>query len=443
MPAPKQLGEVLARLDRFTNHEITSSSGIAAGHVAGLSLEPMANLCSLLGDPQDTVAAIHVTGTNGKGSVGAMVSELIVANGLNVGTYSSPHLHVINERIRRNGEPISDDELAEVLDAVLTVASLMDQAPTWFELVTAAAYRWFSEAGIDIAVIEVGLLGRWDATNVVNAEVAVITNIGPDHTDFSPGWRRKVAEEKAGIITPGRDVVCGELEPELLAVIEAEGAARTLVEGRDFEVTSNLVAQGGRMISFATPWGRHDDVIVAAHGAHQGSNFALATCVTEAFFDRALDDDVVREAAVSVLLPGRIEVVAHHPLVVLDGAHNADAAERLADTLSEEFATIGTRYAVVGMLEGRDPAAVLGPLAAAGFDLVVCCRPDTPRGQDPFRLAAAAAELGLAHEVVADPVIAVTRMIDRAQEEDVVVIVGSFYLVGPSRQLLLGRAARW
>lgn len=443
MASPPELGEVLARLDRFTNHEVVSSSGVTAGHVAGLSLEPMRNLCALLGDPQDTVATIHVTGTNGKGSVAAMISELVKANGPNVGTYSSPHLHVINERMRRNGEPIGDVELAEVLDGVLAVAPLLDQPPTWFELVTAAAFRWFSEAGIDIAVVEVGLLGRWDATNVVRSEVAVITNIGADHTDFAEGWRRKIAEEKAGIITPDRDVICGDLGAELIAVVEAEGAARTIVEGRDFEVTSNLVAQGGRMVSFTTPWGRHDDVIVEAHGEHQGSNFAIATCAAEAFFDRELDDDVVREAAVSVLLPGRIEVVAHHPLVVLDGAHNADAAQRLASTLDEEFATIGTRYAVVGMLEGRDPEVVLGPLAASGFDLVVCCRPDTPRGQDPAKLAAAAAALGLAHEVVADPMVAVTRVIDRAQEEDVVLIVGSFYLVGPARQLLLGRNARW
>ena len=437
------LGEVLARLDRFTNHEVASSSGVSAGQVEGLSLDAMRDLCVLLGDPQETVPTIHVTGTNGKGSVGAIASELVVANGLNVGLYSSPHLWSINERLRRNGEPISDDDLAEVLDGVLSVAQLMEHPPTWFELVTAAAFRWFSEAGVDVAVIEVGLLGRWDATNVVSADVSVITNVGADHTDFAPGWRRRVAEEKAGIVMAGRDVVCGALDADLVEVVEAEGAARTMIQGRDFDVSENLLAQGGRLVSFTTPWGRHDDIVIAAHGEHQGDNLAIATCAVEAFFDRALDSEVVREAAASVRLPGRIEVVSHQPLVILDGAHNADAAERLAVALDEEFAAVGSRIAIVGMLEGRDPAAVLGPLADARFDLVVCTRPDTPRGQDASLIAAAAAALDLTHEVVADPREAVTRIVQAAQEEDLVLVVGSFYLIGPARELLLGGNASW
>jgi len=439
----QSLGEVLARLDRFTNHEVVTSAGVSAGKVEGLSLTAMEHLCALLGDPQDTVRSIHVTGTNGKGSVSAIASELMVANGLNVGLYSSPHLRSINERLRRNGEPIGDDDLAEVLDGVLSVAPLLEHPPTWFELVTAAAFRWFSEAGIDVAVVEVGLLGRWDATNVVTSDVAVITNIGADHTDFSDGWRRKVAEEKAGIVVPGRDVVCGELASELVAVVEAEGASRTLVEGRDFEVTSNLLAQGGRMVSFTTPWGRHDDLVIAAHGEHQGDNLAIATCAVEAFFDRELDDEVVRTAAASVRLPGRIEVVSHHPLVVLDGAHNAEAAERLSDTLDEEFATIGSRIAIVGMLEGRDPAAVLEPIARARFDLIVCTRPDSPRGAPASKIAAAAAGLDLTAEIIDDPTEAVTRVVQAAQEEDLILVAGSFYLIGPARELLLGRNAVW
>ncbi len=439
--ATPSLPEALARLDRFTNHEITSSSGIAAGRVAGLSLEPMRRLCSLLGDPQDAVPAIHITGTNGKGSVAAMATELVRASGLTVGTYTSPHLDRINERLRRDGEPIEDDELAEVLDGVMSVASMLEQPPSWFELVTAAAFRWFSESGVDLAVVEVGLLGRWDATNVVEADVSVITNVGPDHTDFAPGWQAAVAGEKAGIVVEGHDVVLGQLSAELEVAVAAEHPGRVLSVGREIEVIDSQLAHGGRLVSFATPWGRHDDVVLPVHGAHQGVNFAVAATAVEAAFERALPADVVEEAAAAVRLPGRCEVLSHQPLVVVDGAHNADAGMLLASTLEEEFSVIGSRIAIVGMLEGRDPADLLEALAPARFDLVIATRPDTPRGAPAESVARAAEAAGLPAEVVSDPSEAVERTLVGAGEEDLIVVCGSFYLVGPARQQLLALLA--
>jgi dihydrofolate synthase/folylpolyglutamate synthase len=431
-----ELPEVLARLDRHTNYEALASSGVAAGRVAGLSLSTMRELCALLGDPQDAVPAIHVTGTNGKGSVGAMIAGLVAANGLRVGTYSSPHLERINERIRRDGEDISDDDLAEVLGSVLDVADLMDVSTSWFEIVTAAAFRWFSEGTVDAAVIEVGLLGRYDATNVVTADVAVITNIGPDHTDGAPGWEQAVASEKAGIVTPGREVVVGPLTPDLVEIVSNEGPSRILTVGGDIEVLDTQVAVGGRSVTLTTPWGRHDDVFVPLHGRHQAVNLALAVGATETFFDRALAPEVVEAGLADLRLGGRCEVVGHDPLVVLDGAHNRDAAAALADTLAEEFLPLGSRLLVVGMLAGRDPADVIGPLAEVGFDSVIVTEPPSPRAAPADAVAAAVREVGLFADVVPDPWAAVERALGHAAEEDLVVVAGSFYLVGPARSVL-------
>ncbi len=436
MNPPPTLPEVLARLDRSTNHEVSARSGIAAGRVAGLSLDSMRELCRMLGDPQDAVPGIHITGTNGKGSVAAMVSSLLVAAGLTVGTYTSPHIERVNERIRRNGEDIGDGDLAEVLGAVLDIAALVDVAPSWFESLTAAAFRWFSEASVDVSVVEVGLLGRYDATNVMDGDVAVITNIGADHTDGAPGWELAVASEKAGIVTPGRDVVVGPLPAELLEVVSAEGPARVIAVGRDVEVLDTQIALGGRSVSISTPWARHDDLFVPLHGRHQAANVALSVAVVESFFDRPLSSDVLEAGLDAVVLPGRCEVVGHDPLVILDGAHNRDAARALATTIGEEFTTVGSRILVVGMLAGRDPRDVLGPLSEIGLDAVVLTTPPSPRAADPADLLAAARDLGISATVVADPWSAVERALAHAAEEDLVVVAGSFYLVGPAKAVL-------
>ena len=435
-PTPS-LPEVLARLDRFTNHEVASSSGITAGAIDGLSLDVMRHLCALSGDPHLAVPVIHVTGTNGKGSVAAMISRLLVATGLTVGTYASPHLVSVHERIRRDGESIGDDDLAEVLDATIEIASLMDTPPSWFELVTCAAFRWFAESGVHVAVIEVGLLGRFDATNVVESTVSVITNVGGDHTDFALGWRSKVASEKAGIIMAGGDVVLGQLDAELDAAVAAEHPGRVIAVGRDIDVTRNELALGGRDIDFVTPWARHDEVTLLVHGAHQANNFAVATATVEAFFDRALDDDVVADAAAQVILEGRSEVLGHQPLIVVDGAHNAEAALSLATTIDEEFSVIGSRLAVIGMLQGRDPRPFVEALATARLDAVIATRPETPRGADPAGLVAACHEAGIAVQRIDDPRVAVATVLSRASEEDLVLVCGSYYLVGPARQQIL------
>jgi dihydrofolate synthase/folylpolyglutamate synthase len=432
-----ELAARLAWLDRHLDHE-SSSVGIAAGAVDGLSLAAMEELVALLGDPHAAVPVVHVTGTNGKGSVGAMIARLLQAHGLVVGGYVSPHLDRINERMSRDGEPIDDAELAEVLAGLEAVEPLLSTRPTWFELVTAAAFRWFSEAPVDVAVVEVGLLGRFDATNVVDAQVAVVTGVGGDHTDFRPGWEQLVASEKAGIIGPGSTAVLGRMEHTLRATFDAEGPERLWAEDVDFEVLDDAVAVGGRLVTVSSVLGRYENLFVPLHGAHQAHNAAVAVAAVEAFFDRALEPDLVREGLASVRVPGRAEVVSHQPLVVLDVAHNPDALRALAATVEDEFTTVGSRYVVLGLLVGRDPDAAVAAVAELRPDLVLCTTADDgERGLPAAALAAAASRAGLTAEAVADPVAAVVRARDLAQEEDLVVVCGSARLVAPARAALL------
>jgi len=430
------LTDALAWLDRRVDHE-TTGAGIAAGAIDGLSLEPMSALMGLLGDPQLDLPVIHVTGTNGKGSAVEMIAALLRAHGLSVGTYTSPHQERLHERIRRDGEPIDDADLAEVLSGIAAVEPLLDAAPSWFEVVTAAALRWFAEAPVDVAVVEVGLLGRYDATNVVDADVAVVTSIGGDHTDFAPGWELVVAGEKAGIITPDSVAVLGPMPEELAAVFGAEGPASLLRVGHDIRVDADLVALGGHVVDIVTPRGAYRELYVPLHGAHQVDHAATALGAVEAFFDRAVPGDVAEEAFATLDLPGRCEVVAHSPLVVLDGAHNPDALSALVETLESEFSPAGSRLVVLGLLAGRDARSALEAVAPLRPDLVVCTTPDGTRGLPAAELASAAASIGLPYEVAAAPEAAVARALAVAAEEDLVLVTGSFRLLAPARAVLV------
>ena len=427
--------EAVAWLDARVDHESTGT-GIAAGRIEGLSLASMRELMALLGDPQDAVPAIHITGTNGKGSVAAMVTSLLAAHGLSVGTYTSPHLERLNERMSRNGVPISDEDLAEVLSGVAAVEPLCPVQPSWFEVVTASAFRWFAEAPVDVAVVEVGLLGRYDATNVIDAQVAVITSIGGDHTDFAPGWEVAVATEKAGIIGADSVAVLGRIDPALVPVFDAEGAAELVRLGVEVDVAEDRVAIGGHLVDLRGRYGAYDDVLVPFHGAHQVDNAMVAVAAVEAFFGAALPDEVVREGLAAARVPGRFEVVGHHPLVVLDGAHNPDALRGVAETLEAEFSPVGSRFVVLGQLAGRDPDAAVAAIGGLRPDLVVCTSLEGDRGVPARVVAAACARAGIAHEVVADPRAAVERVMALAAEEDVVVVTGSFRLLAPARRAL-------
>jgi dihydrofolate synthase / folylpolyglutamate synthase len=429
------LPDALAWLDGHINRELVP--GALDVNTGSLSLDSMVALCTLLGDPQQSFPVVHITGTNGKGSVSAMVSELVAVHGLTVGTYTSPHLHSINERIARNGEPIDDDDLAEVLSELATLEPLLDVTPSWFELVTAAALSWFATSAVDVVVMEVGMLGRFDATNVVDAQVAVVTNVGKDHTDGRGDWQATIAAEKAGIIGPNSFLVLGETDPRLRPIFEVEGPAGMWVAGSDFGAAAERRAVGGRVIDLFTPLGTYEDIFVAAHGTHQCDNAAIAVAATEALFDRALDSDLVAQALGGISLPGRFQVIGRGPLVVVDGAHNPPAAEALARTLADEFHTDGRRVLVLGMLAERDPAEFLAALGPAGIDAVVACTAPSPRAFSAEELARRVAATGLPVEVVADPIEAVRRAVDAAVDDDLVLVTGSLYLVGAVAESLV------
>jgi dihydrofolate synthase/folylpolyglutamate synthase len=286
-------------------------------------------------------------------------------------------------------------------------------------------------------VVEVGLLGRWDATNVVDGVVAVLTNIGRDHTDGRGDWRRRIAEEKAGIVKEGSTFVVGETDPALSEVWAATPAEATWYRDADFACTGNALAVGGRMLDLRTPGGRYDEVFIALHGSHQGDNAAIALAATEAFFGRPLDGDLVAEAFASVRNPGRFEVLQRDPLVILDGAHNPDGAQAVAEALATGFAVRGDRHLVVGVLDGRDPSELLEILGAGDAIEVVCCSPDSPRALPAADLAAVVVRLGGRARVVPDVGEAVAVAMAAATVSDVVLITGSLYTVGAAR-----RAAR-
>ena len=419
--------EALRHLDGHINLEAT------AGAVHGLSLEHIQGVVGVLGDPQDAFRTVHVTGTNGKGSTARMITALLVEHGLSVGTYASPHLQRVNERIAWNGEPITDDELAELVTGLARLVPLSGVEPSYFELLTAGAFSWFAEKAVDVAVVEVGLLGRYDATNVIHADVAVVTNVGQDHTDGKGEWRQAIASEKAGIIEPESFLVLGERDPALQQVFLAEGPSEAWLRPGDFDATADRYAVGGHVLDVRTPHGELHDLYLPLHGSHQVDNAACAVAAVEAFFGRPLDIDVAQAALAGVTTPGRFEVVRHAPLLIIDGAHNPDGATAAARTLTEEFDVVGRRVLVVGMLRGRDPVQMLEALEVRRADLLVACTPPSARAMPAAEVAAVGRALGVLTEQVDDVASAVERALAVSTEEDVVLVAGSLYVAGAAR----------
>ncbi|MEZ5378739.1 MAG: Mur ligase family protein [Acidimicrobiales bacterium] len=404
-----------------------------AGDTDGLSLGAMAELLSALGDPQHSYRVIHVTGTNGKGSTTRFAAAILATMGLSVGSYTSPNLVKVNERIGWDGNMISDLDLAQVLTLLADVEPLLSQRPSRFELLTAAALTWFAELGVEVAVVEVGLLGRYDATNLVEADVAVVTNIGKDHTDGADGWRQRVASEKAGIIKPGSRVVLGSPMGDLRPIFDQEPSVATYEFGADFDLESNVVALGGRAVDIRTPHGRLESVHVPFHGAHQGQNLATAVMAVEAFFDRPLELELIEEAMATVEIPGRFEIVGRNPIVILDGAHNPDGAVAAKRTLDEEFARLGSWVLVFGMLVGKDPVEMLRAIGAEDFDAVIVTQPAWSRALPASEVAAAAATLGIDVEIVPDVVDAFARARSVTNDDDLILVAGSLYVIGELR----------
>jgi dihydrofolate synthase/folylpolyglutamate synthase len=418
----------LAYLDDHASYDRT-------GRIESPSVEPIRQLSSAMGDPHLAYPVIHVTGTNGKGSTVQMISRLLMAKGLTVGTYTSPHLERVNERMKRNGEPIADDELAEQISGIADVEAITGVRPTYFEAVTGAAFRWFADVAVDVAVIEVGMLGRWDATNIVDSEVAVVTNIALDHTEFAGPSLADIAREKAGIIKPGSAAVIGEPDPQLLPIFREQGGATMLVRGDDFETVDNSLAIGGRALDLRTPTTIYTDIFLPLHGAHQGDNAAIALAAVETFFAAPLEEELVHEGFANVEAPGRFEVLGVQPLVIIDGAHNPPGADVCAGVFFEDFQPEGRRILVIGCL--RDPAEMVAAIRADEFDVVHACTAPSPRGVAGSEVAAAARALGSDEIYVHDSVEAACAAALRfADADDAILATGSIYVAGAAREPL-------
>lgn len=418
--------EALAYLDEHASYERT-------GRVEEPSLRNISALVTLMGDPQNDYKVVHVTGTNGKGSTSQIITKLLMAHGLRVGTYASPHLERINERILIDGRPIDDETFAENIAAVADVEVLAAIRPSFFEILTAAAFRCFSDAPVDVAVIEVGMLGRWDATNVVTSDVAVITNIALDHTEYAGPTVLDIAREKVGIVKEQSVTVIGDSTPELVEffVASTPDAAR---RGEHFDCVDNHLALGGRLIDVRTPYAGYDDVFVPLHGRHQGDNASAAIVAVEAFFGHAIEREVLDEGLSMVAMPGRFEVLHHQPLVIIDGAHNPAGADVCAEVFFSDFDPVGSRRLVVGTLRSRDPVALLSALRADEFDQVVCCTAPSPRGLPAAELAEVARAMGCDDvSVVATVGGACDRALVDATADDAILITGSLYVVGEAR----------
>jgi dihydrofolate synthase / folylpolyglutamate synthase len=428
-----------AWLDAHVNLESTGLPPGADRRATAPTLDRIRALVELLGSPQESYPEIHLTGTNGKTSAARMTSALLETSGLSVGTYTSPHLEDVNERLVWNGQPVDDATLAQLLSRIGHIEAHLPERPSYFEILTAAALLWFSDVAVDVAVVEVGVGGTWDATNVVDGRIAVVTNVSVDHVEYLGPTREQIATDKAGIVKPGSTLVLGETDPALVPRFLDRGATEVVIRDDNFGVTANRPAHGGRVADLFTPNGRYDAVYVPLHGAYQADNAAAALTAAECFLGRPVTEEVVADAFRAVRSPGRLEVLGHQPLVLLDGAHNVAGAHALRAALTEEFPE-SPRTLVIGLLREKEPHEMLEALDAKHAERLLCCRPPSPRALDPAVVAAAGADVGVdparieTFDTVDD---AVTRARAVTNDDAQIVVTGSLYTVGAARHALV------
>jgi len=337
-------------------------------------------LTDLMGSPQRAYPSVHLTGTNGKTSTARMVDALVRGFGLRPGRYTSPHLHSVTERITVDGDPLSDERFTEVFEEVRPYVELVDARSsmpvTYFEVLTAMAFAAFADAPVDLAVLEVGLGGSWDATNVVQAGTCIVLPVGLDHVPLLGTTLAEIAAEKAGIIHPGSTVVLAAQDPEAAEVLLhrcAEVGATVAREGLEFGVVDRRTAVGGQLVTLQGLAGRYDEVFLPLHGAYQAQNAACALAAVEAFLGGgtgSLDPEAVRQGCADVSSPGRLEVVRSSPTVLVDAAHNPHGMAATVSALTDAF-SFTYLVAVVACLADKDVRAMLEVLEPAVSTIVV------------------------------------------------------------------------
>lgn len=418
------------------------------------SLTRIASVMELLGDPQRAYPVIQVAGTNGKTSTARMIEALLRSHGLRTGLFTSPHLVDARERIRLDGEPISEERLVETWTDIEPYVHLVDKNSleaggvrlSYFEAITALAYAAFVDAPIDVAVIEVGMGGTWDATSVAAAKVAVITPIGMDHAEYLGDTIAQISEEKAGIIAPGCTAISARQNEEAADVLTRRAAeldTPLLVEGREFGIVDREIAVGGQVVTVRGLRGDYDDVFVPFFGEHQASNACTALVAVEAFLgsgDGPLDIDVVREGFAMAETTGRLHAVRLDPTVLVDSAHNPHGARALAAAIHDSF-TFDRLIGVVGVLSDKDASGVLEALEPV-LDAIVLTSPASPRAMPIEELAPIAEDLFGGKEVMVEPDLldAVDRAMSLVESDgetggNGVLITGSVVLIGDALRL--------
>jgi dihydrofolate synthase/folylpolyglutamate synthase len=421
------------------------------------SLDRIRAFTELLGDPQRGYPVIHLTGTNGKTSTSRMIDTLLRALDLRTGRFTSPHLERINERISVDGEPLTDEEFVRAFNDVAPYTHLVDAGQpfplSFFETIVGMAYAAFADAPVDVAIVEVGMGGAWDATNVADGTVAVVTPIGVDHAAYLGTSVEEIAVEKAGIIKPGATAVLAEQLPgpaEVLLRRCAEVEATPVREGLEFGVVSRVPAVGGQMLTLRGLHGEYDEVFLPLYGSHQAQNAATALAAVEAFLgDQRLDVDLVRDAFGRATSPGRLEIIRRSPMILLDAAHNPHGAEATAEALDDSFA-FSPLIGVVGVMADKEYEGVLAAFEPHLAHLVVT-QNSTPRALPAEELAVTAREVfGQDRVTVArrleDAIDQATTLAEAGEAlgssigSGAVLITGSVVTVGEARAMLRRRA---
>lgn len=409
-------------------------------HMPEPDLSRIRALAELLDDPQLTYPSIHVTGTNGKTTTARVAAALACEHGLHTGLFTSPHLHSVTERLEVCGQPMAEEEFGEEYEHLLPFLEVVDERVgrvTYFEALTALGYLWFADKPVSLGVFEVGMGGTWDATNLVSGDVAVICPIGLDHVAELGPTVADIAGEKAGIIKAGAAVIVREQAPEALEVIRAradEAIASMLLEGREWALASRRPAVGGQAISVRGLHAVYEDLLLPIHGEHAAHNAAAAIAALEAFLERPLEDSSVRRAFDGFTAPGRLEVAARHPLIVLDGAHNPDAAGALVAALSEAFAW-ERALLVIGVFSTKDLEGIadrLAPIADAAY----ACASTSVRARPPDEIASAFSTRGVATQVFESVGAALAAARRDAVDGDLILVTGSLYTVADARSAL-------
>ncbi|MDW7652313.1 MAG: folylpolyglutamate synthase/dihydrofolate synthase family protein [Bacillota bacterium] len=407
-------------------------------------LERISELLSRLGNPQNQLRCVHIAGTNGKGSTAAFLASILEAEGNRVGLYTSPYLEAFTNRMAVNGYDIDAAELVRLVEQVRphveAIADTPAGPPTEFEVVTALAFTYFAAAKPDWVVVEVGLGGRLDATNVIVPAVSAITNIGLEHTQVLGDTIEAIAGEKAGIIKPEIPVVTAAQKIEALTVFRRISAERkaTLYElDRDIVVDVISSSLTGVVFNYKSPWHNLQNLHIALPGRHQARNAALALAARE-LLPGKLNESAMRRGLAATRWPGRLEIFSHKPLVLVDAAHNADGILALRDALAEG---LGGRklHLVLGILGDKavdEILALIAPLATAGL---IVTRPDNPRAADPYQVAELARHYLHGAPVVVEEDIsrAVTRALSETKEGEALCVSGSFYTISEARDVLL------